>query len=144
MGKRVAYSVLTFLLVTVIIFTIFQFIPGDPVLSRVGLEPDPALEAALRAEFGLDKPVPQRYFSWLFNLLKLDMGTSIRYNLPVNALIIERLPNTVGLAVLSFIIVVAAGIPLGILVAKYNNSRGGIIFNGLTQIGIAIPAFFLL
>ncbi|GAB1475256.1 ABC transporter permease [Bacillota bacterium] len=142
MGKRVVYSILTFLLVTVIIFTIFQFIPGDPVLSKVGLEPDPALEQALRAEFGLDKPLPQRYFSWLLNLVKLDMGTSIRYSLPVNELIADRLPNTVGLAVLSFLIVVAAGIPLGILVAKYNDSKGGILFNSLTQIGIAIPAFF--
>ncbi|HZK02665.1 MAG TPA: ABC transporter permease [Anaerovoracaceae bacterium] len=142
MGKRVVYSILTFLLVTVIIFTIFQFIPGDPVLSKIGLEPDPALEESLRAEFGLDKPVLERYFNWLFNLVKLDMGTSIRYGLPVNELIASRLPNTVGLAVLSFLIVVIAGIPLGIVVARHNESRWGIIFNALTQVGIAIPSFF--
>lgn len=142
MGKRVIYSILTFLLVTIIIFTIFQFIPGDPVLSRIGLEPDPALEEALRAEFGLDKPLAERYFGWLFDLLRLDMGTSIRYGLPVNDLIAQRLPNTVGLAILSFFIVVMAGIPLGILVARYNDSKGGIVINALTQVGIAIPAFF--
>jgi peptide/nickel transport system permease protein len=142
MGKRVLYSVLTFFLVTIIIFTIFQFIPGDPVLSKIGLEPDPALEEVLRAEFGLDKPLAERYFSWLSDLAKLDMGTSIRYNLPVNELIAARLPNTIGLAMLSFIIVVFVGVPLGILVAKYNDSKGGILFNALTQIGIAIPAFF--
>ncbi len=142
MGKRVLYSVLTFFLVTLIIFTIFQFIPGDPVLSRIGVEPDPALEAALRAEFGLDRPVPERYFNWLVNLAQLDMGTSIRYNLPVNDLIADRLPNTIGLAVMSFIIVVSAGIPLGIFVAKHNDSKWGMLYNAFTQIGIAIPAFF--
>jgi peptide/nickel transport system permease protein len=142
MGKRVIYSVLTFVLVTVIIFTIFQFIPGDPILSKIGLEPDPALEKALRAEFGLDKPLLERYFQWLFNLTKLDMGTSIRYNLPVNELIASRLSNTVGLAILSFLLVVIIGIPLGIFVAKHNDTKAGIAFNALTQIGIAIPTFF--
>lgn len=142
MGKRILYSVLTFLLVTVIIFTIFQFIPGDPVLSKVGVEPDPALEQALRAEFGLDKPVLQRYFNWFGNLLHFNMGTSIRYNLPVNELIAERLPNTLGLAIMAFIIVVFAGIPIGVLAARLNNTRWGIIFNAFTQIGIAIPVFF--
>lgn len=142
MGKRIFYSILTFFLVTVIIFTVFQFIPGDPILSKVGVEPDPALEEALRAEFGLDQPVLKRYFSWLGDLFRLDMGTSIRYNLPVNDLIAERLPNTVGLAVMAFIIVVFAGIPLGIFVAKHNDGRMGIFYNTVTQIGIAIPAFF--
>lgn len=142
MGKRIVYSVLTFFLVTAIIFTIFQFIPGDPVLSKVGIEPDPALEQALRAEFNLDKPVLQRYFNWLINLAQLDMGKSIRYNLPVNDLISARLPNTVGLAVISFLIVLCSGIPLGIFVAKHNEGKWRTFFNAVTQIGIAVPVFF--
>ncbi len=142
MGKRIIYSFLTFLLVTIIIFIFFQFIPGDPVLSKIGLEPDPALEAILRAEFGLDRPLPERYLRWLGNLARLDMGTSIRFNQPVNKLIAARLPNTVALAVLSFILVAAAGIPLGILAAKLNDTKAGTLFNAITQIGIAIPAFF--
>lgn len=142
MGKRILYSILTFLLVSVIIFVVFQFIPGDPILSKIGVEPDPALEQALREEFGLDKPLPERYFGWLFNLAKLDMGTSIRYNLPINELITARLPNTVGLALISFAFVVIIGVPLGIFVAKHNNSRLSIVYNALTQVGISIPVFF--
>lgn len=142
MGKRILYSVLTFLLVSIIIFVVFQFIPGDPILSKIGVEPDAALEQALREEFGLDKPLHERYFGWLFNLAKLDMGTSIRYNLPINELIMTRLPNTVGLALLSFAFVVIIGVPLGIFVAKHNNSRLSIVYNALTQVGISIPVFF--
>ncbi len=142
MGKRILYSILTFLLVSIIIFVVFQFIPGDPILSKIGVEPDEALEKALREEFGLDKPLYQRYFGWLFNLARLDMGTSIRYGLPINELIMARLPNTVGLAIISFAFVVIFGVPIGIFVAKHNNSKMSIVYNALTQIGISIPVFF--
>lgn len=144
MLKRILYSILTLLLVSVIIFVIFQFIPGDPILSKLGEESDEALEQVLREEFELDKPVLQRYFSWLNDLLHFNMGKSIKYNTSVNKLIADRLPNTLGLTILSFEFVILIGIPLGIIVAKYNksNSNKGVIFNIITQLGIAIPSFF--
>ncbi|QSX05359.1 ABC transporter permease [Sedimentibacter sp. zth1] len=144
MLKRILYSLLTLLLVSLIIFTIFQCIPGDPILSKLGEEYDPTLEAVLREEFGLDKPVVERYFSWINGLLHFDMGKSIKYNLPVNKLILDRLPNTLGLTIMSFVFVILIGIPLGIFIAKYNksNSNRGVVFNILTQLGIAIPSFF--
>lgn len=142
MIKRILYSILTFFLVSIIIFTMFQFIPGDPILAKLGEEADPALEAALREEFGMDRPVIERYFTWLIDLFHLDMGSSIRYARPVNDLIGERLPNTIGLALISFALVVIIGIPLGIVVARYNHSNTGLIFNIITQLGIAIPSFF--
>lgn len=144
MVKRLVYSILTLLLVSIIIFVIFQFIPGDPILSRLGEEVDEDLEQVLREEFGLHKPVLQRYFDWLINILKLDMGKSIKYNMSVNRLIMDRLPNTLALSLLSFMLIIIIGIPLGIIVAKYNksNSSRGIIFNIITQLGIAIPSFF--
>ncbi len=144
MLKRILYSILTLLLVSVIIFVIFQFIPGDPILSKLGEESDEALEQVLREEFELDKPVLQRYFSWLNDLLHFNMGKSIKYNTSVNKLIADRLPNTLGLTILSFVFVILIGIPLGIIVAKYNksNSNKGVIFNIITQLGIAIPSFF--
>ncbi len=141
MLKRILYSILTLLLVSIIIFVIFQFIPGDPILSKLGEESDEALEQVLREEFELDKPVLERYFSWLNDILHFDMGKSIKYNTSVNQLIADRLPNTLGLTLLSFVFV---GIPLGIIVAKYNksNSNRGVVFNIITQIGIAVPSFF--
>ncbi len=144
MLKRILYSILTLLLVSAIIFVIFQFILGDPILSKLGEASDEALEHVLREAFELDKPVLQRYFSWLNDLLHFNMGKSIKYNTSVNKLIADRLPNTLGLTILSFVFVILIGIPLGIIVAKYNksNSNKGVIFNIITQLGIAIPSFF--
>ena len=145
MLKRILYSILTLLLVSVIIFAIFQFIPGDPILSKLGEDSDEALEELLREEFELDKPVLQRYFSWLYKLSRFDMGKSIKYNTSVNKLIANRLPNTLGLTAMSFIFVILIGIPMGILVARHNkaNSGRGVIFNIITQLGIAVPSFFV-
>lgn len=144
MIKRILYSIVTLLIVSVIIFVIFQIIPGDPILSKLGEEYDPALESVLRQEFGLDKPVVERYVSWLSGLIRFDFGKSIKYNKPVNELIMHRLPNTLGLTIMSFLLVIVIGIPLGILIAKHNksNSNKSVIFNILTQLGIAIPSFF--
>ncbi|MDO4552150.1 MAG: ABC transporter permease [Bacillota bacterium] len=143
MAKRILYSILTFFLVTIIIFVIFQLIPGNPVLNKIGLEPDPALEQLLMEKYGLDKPPLERYFDWIINLFQLDMGESIRYGLPVNQLLLDRLPNTVGLAIFAFILVGIVGIPLGILAARFNKGGRGTLLNGATQVGIAIPSFFL-
>lgn len=144
MIKRILYSILTLFLVSIIIFTIFQLVPGDPILSKLGEEADENLIEIYREEFGLDKPVVIRYFNWIKGLSHFNMGKSIKYNMPVKDLISDRLPNTIGLTIISFVLVVIIGIPLGIIIAKYNksNSNAGVIFNILTQLGIAIPSFF--
>lgn len=145
MIKRILYSILTLLLVSIIIFVTFQYIPGDPILSKLGEESDEALEQVLRQEFGLDKPVLERYFTWLNDILHFDLGKSIKYNTSVNKLIANRLPNTLGLTLLSFVLVILIGIPIGIIVAKHNksNSGAGVLYNIITQLGIAIPSFFV-
>ncbi len=143
MGKRILYSILTFFLVTILLFAVFQLIPGSPVLNRLGLEPDPALEAALRSEYHLDDPLLGRYCSWLWDLFHLDMGRSLRYDLPVNQLLLQRLPNTIGLALFAFAFVLLLGIPLGVLAAKLSKGKRGAVFNGFCQLGVALPSFFV-
>lgn len=154
MVKRILYSILTFFLVTVLIFGLFLLMPQDPVKMKVGDEADPVFEAALRYKYGFtyspeigaeEIPPTARYFRWLSGLLRLDLGISIRYDKSVNDLLGTRLPNTVGLAIISFIIDVVIGVSLGVFVAKVTNSGHytfGAIINILTQIGIAIPVFF--
>lgn len=154
MVKRILYSVLTFFLVTVLIFGLFLLMPQDPIKMKLGDEADPVFEAALRYKHGFtvspeigaaEVPPLTRYGRWLGGLFKLDLGTSIRYDRSVNELMSTRLPNTVGLALISFAIDVVFGVTLGILVAKVTNSgryRLGALVNVLTQIGIAIPVFF--
>jgi peptide/nickel transport system permease protein len=125
------------------IFYVFQVIPGDPVLSRLGQEADPALEALLREELGLDQPPMRRYLNWVVALSRGDLGTSIRFRLPVQELIGQRLPNTLALAIWSFVLIVVISIPLGIWLARHSRSTGGLLVNAITQLGIAIPSFWL-
>jgi ABC-type dipeptide/oligopeptide/nickel transport systems, permease components len=141
--KKILSSVITMFLVSVVIFLLFQFIPGDPILAKMGENRDPALEAALRSEYGLDKPAFIRYISWLFGILHGNFGVSIRYSLPVSTLIAERLPATLFLSLFAFILFVAMGIPLGVLAANLHRKGKGFLFNMLTQLGIAIPPFYV-
>lgn len=134
---------MTLFLVSIMIFYVFQVIPGDPVLSRLGQEADPALEALLREELGLDQPPMRRYLNWVVALSRGDLGTSIRFRIPVQELIGQRLPNTLALAIWSFILIVLISIPLGIWLARHSRSAGGLWVNGITQLGIAIPSFWL-
>lgn len=147
MGKELlkkCFSALsTILLVSLLVFFIFQFIPGDPVLGKLGETPDPALEAALREEFHLDKDPFSRYLLWLTSALKGDFGNSIRYNRPVGLLIGASIVPTITLAVMSLLLVLLIGIPLGIYIGKHRDKKRGYIANLLTQVVISIPTFFM-
>lgn len=140
---RLFSSLSTLFLVSLLIFFVFQIIPGDPILSKLGPEADPALEALLRKELGLDKPPMARYLDWVVSLLRGDLGTSIRFQMPVQQLIAERLPNTLALTLWSFFLIVFISLPLGLWLAKNNNSTLGLFINAFTQLGIAIPSFWL-
>lgn len=141
--NKLAQAVLTILLVSVVIFLLFQIIPGDPILSRIGDASDPVLEQALRAQFGLDQPALQRYFSWVSGLLRGDLGVSIRFDMPVSALMLERLPNTLALSLMALVIILLLGLPLGIAAARFSRDARGVLFNLITQAGTSVPSFFL-
>lgn len=141
--NRLLQALLTIFLVSLIIFLLFQIIPGDPILSRLGDASDPVLEQALREQFGLDQPAFVRYVTWIKGVLRGDLGVSIRFNRPVSALMAERLPTTAALAALSIVLVVVIGIPLGIAAARFSKDARGVFFNLFTQIFASIPSFFL-
>ncbi len=141
--NKLLQAALTIFLVSLIIFLLFQIIPGEPILSRIGDAADPALEEALRIQYGLDKPAPERYFIWIRGVFQGDLGVSIRFDRPVTDLMLERLPNTVALASMALVMIIAFGLPLGIAAARFSRDARGIAFNLFTQIGTSIPSFFL-
>ncbi len=94
-------------------FLAFQVIPGDPTTKMLGTEATPEAVAALRAELGLDRPFPVRYWNWLAGFLSGDMGTSYSYQMPVADMIGQKLPVTALLTALSFVFTVLLSIPLG-------------------------------
>lgn len=142
--KKVFTLIITLLLVSIVTFTAFQVIPGDAALSALGINASEQSIQNYREELGLDKSVPVRYFSWLSKTIKGDFGTSSQYdNMPVSKLIMDRLPVTIWLAVLSFLLIILISLPLGILAVKRRDGFLDRLITIVTQVNMAIPSFFL-
>ncbi|GAB3798137.1 ABC transporter permease [Virgibacillus kimchii] len=141
--RRFILLFLTIALVSVITFAVFQIIPGDPVRIILGPEADEVQVANLEVQLGLDKPLHEQYASWIAGAVQGDFGQSIRYNRSVSTLILDRLPITLSLALMAIIIVLTVAIPLGIFMAKRQNQISDVVFSSVTQLGMAVPSFWL-
>ena len=140
---------MTLFLVSVAAFLAFQIIPGDVVTSILGTEATPEREEQLREELGLNKPPVQRYFNWMTDVLRGDLGESYRYSknmnemMPVAELIGDKLPVTLWLAAVSLVLIVVVAIPLGVLWARSSSHFLDAVLGVVTQASMAIPSFFL-
>lgn len=144
--KRLISGVFTIFILTVVVFIMFQIIPGNPVLSQLGaddIEDNPQLAERFRQEFRMDDPVYIRYVNWVKNTLRGNLGNSFKYRKPVIELIKKRIPPTMIITVCSMIITILVSIPLGLFISKKEKSRMNITYNILSQLGLAIPSFWL-
>jgi len=126
-----------------ITFGVFQILPGDPVRTMLGTEADPTQIENLRSELGLDRPLYEQYTDWIKGLLTGELGHSIRFSMPVKDLLLDRLPVTMSLAVLTLTIVLMVSLPLGMFAARRQNKLSDVSLSTLTQIGMAVPSFWL-
>ncbi|MEG0901182.1 MAG: ABC transporter permease, partial [Clostridia bacterium] len=147
--RRLGYMVLLMALVSVFSFVIIQLPPGDYVsayVARVSAEMgtiDPAAVEGMRKSMGLDKSMVEQYFTWMGNMFHGDFGTSFEWKRPVIDLILDRLPATLLLSLLTTFVTYALAIPLGIFSARKQYSIRDYIFTVLGFIGLATPSFFL-
>lgn len=141
--RRIILFIVTVALVSMITFAVFQVMPGDPIRIMLGPEADEAQVATLKAQLGLDQPLYTQYFEWVKGLITGDMGQSIRFSKPVSELILDRLPVTISLAIMTLTIVVFVAVPLGTFVAQRQNKLSDVVFSTVTQLGMAIPSFWL-
>ena len=141
--RRVVLLVITLVLVSLITFSVFQVMPGDPIRIMLGTEADETQVQMLEEELGLNRPLYEQYFSWIKGVITGDLGKSIRFSKPVSELIVDRLPVTISLAVITLTIVVLVAIPLGIFVARRQNKFSDVALSSVTQLGMAIPSFWL-
>lgn len=140
-AKRLVYSVGVLFGVSVLIFFISNIVPGDPARMALGPRaPEWAVEA-LRKEMNLDKPVVQRYFLWLSNLLKGDLGESLRSRRPITKDIAEYLPASLEIIFLSALFMALIGINLGRLSARFAGTWLDGLIRIVSYIGIVTPAF---
>ncbi len=141
--KKIAGSVITILLVTLFVFIAFDLIPGDAATARLGINATPEALQRLREEMGLTRPFFVRYFSWLFAFCFGDMGISTSYNVSVSSMLASKLPITMTLTVMSFILVVAISIPLGVITSKYEDRTASHAADVIGQLIMSVPPFFL-
>lgn len=141
-GKKLISVLATLLIVSFLVFLAFAVIPGDAAVSKLGTQATPERIAALRAEMGLDRPFFVRYGNWLLSALKGDFGKSYSYGESVSALIGQKLPITLALSVLSFLIMIVCAIPLGIYTAKHEGGALDRIIMVVNQVVMAVPPFF--
>jgi peptide/nickel transport system permease protein len=141
--QRFALALLTLLLVSVVVFMITNLLPGDAAEEALGQSATPEAVAALRAQFGLDQPAPQRYARWLVNIVRGDAGASLVSGKPVASLIADRLPSSLVLAGVTAAVSVPVALALGILSAMLRGS----IFDRAVNIGavalVSVPEFLI-
>jgi peptide/nickel transport system permease protein len=141
--KRLGRLLLTVLLISTIIFFVIRVIPGDPALVIAGLDASPESIAAIRAKIGTDQPLALQYVRWLAAVARFDFGTSLATGQPVTAMILERFPLTLTLALLGMVIALVLSIPLGIVSAVRRWSISDYLGMLFSQIGMAVPSFWL-
>lgn len=133
----------TVLVVATVTFVALQVIPGDLAEIMLGVEARPEDLEALRRELGLDRPLVVRYLAWLGDLARGRLGTSVTYREPVARLLAQRLPVTVSVAFAAMTVAVAVALPLGIAAARRAWSLGDLAVLAGSQVGLAVPTFWL-
>ena len=141
--RKVAAFIVTLFIVSLLTFGVFQVLPGNPVEIMLGVDADPLQVQHLTEELQLDRPVAERYVSWITGALSGDLGESVRYQVPVGDLLKTSLPVTVSLALLSIGITVLVVVPVSIYIAKNRNRKRGVILSAFTQLGVSIPSFWM-
>lgn len=141
--RRLISLVPTLIFVSMLIFGLQQLLPGDPAQILAGEEQNPEVIAHLREKLHLDKPLPVRYGYWVAGVLQGDFGESVRTQQPVLDLILQKLPVTVQLAMMSMFIALLIALPAGILSAV---KKGSLLDHGATVFaltGLSMPNFWL-
>jgi len=143
--KRILYSILIFLLVTVMVFVMVRLIPGDPIRAAMQQNVDLSdvkIVEQVRAQYGLDKPIPVQFVMWLGDFVRGDWGKSLSTGEPVLDMFRNRLPATLELFVLATVWAWIIGFPLGVLGALKRNSFLDASLTSLSIAGVSIPSFW--
>ena len=142
---RFVQSAIVLAIMSFVIFWLMGLMPGDPVDLMISANPKITSEdaARLRALYGLDKPILERYFNWFSAAMTGDLGFSRLHAKPVLTVIGPALGNTLLLLGLSFILSLAIGLPAGIRAARDPYSKSDYTINLLAFAGISIPSFWL-
>ncbi len=140
---RLAQGLLLIIVVSILVFSLLHLMPGDPVQILYGDRMSDEKREEIRAELGLDRPVPEQYLAWANRILHGDFGTSLKTKRPVAQSFRSRIPVTLKLALTSMICQLLIAVPLGLLAAYKKDGLFDRFFMGYASVTQAIPGFWL-
>ena len=130
------------LTVAFIAFMLFQYV-GDPVTNLLGQDATSEQRAQLRNELGLDAPFPLQFMRFVGNAVRGEFGLSLRQGRRVSALIAERLPATLELAISAGVLALVVGIPMGVYAALRRGTFGAQVLMTVSLLGVSLPTFLI-
>jgi peptide/nickel transport system permease protein len=140
--RRVLLTVPVLFATSVFVFLLIRLVPGDPVRTMLGIRATPSTVATVRDQLGLDRPLPEQYWMWITGMVHGDLGTDFVSHEPITRLLGVSLPVTLELTVLSILLALLVGVPLGVLAATRagwtRKLTGGFVIGA-----ISIPDFWL-
>ncbi|TVR22513.1 MAG: ABC transporter permease [Anaerolineaceae bacterium] len=141
--QRLFFALFVIVGVTFVTFMIVQLVPGDPARVSLGVQATDELVESRRERLGLNRPLMEQYATWLYNLTRGDLGYSLITGQPITPQIVNRLPVTLQLAGLAITVGVLIAFPLGFISATRPGSVIDVIASFISQIGIAVPDFWM-
>ena len=141
--RRLSGTIPVLLLISLLVFLLLKAAPGDPTLMLLGEDATAADVAEAQRRWGLDQPLYIQYFKFLISATKGDFGKSFKYSQPASEVIVQRLPATIELAIVSLIIAMVFAIPLGVWAAAKPNSWVDNFGTTFGLFGISMPSFWL-
>ena len=141
--RRAATFAATLFVASLVVFAVLELLPGNPAQLMLGDTATPESIAALEARLGLDQPAGSRYANWIGGLLRGQSAMSYAYDTPTFELIAERLQVSLPLALLAMALTVVVALALGVYAASRHNRAGDLGVMTLSQLGVAVPSFWL-
>ena len=143
-AKRLLTGFMVVMIVIVLTFLLVHIAPGDPIRILAGKDnPSPEMIKALQQKYGLDKPIYIQLISYMKNLAKGDLGTSILHNQPVSKMIMDRMGPTILLALTGAVLAVVLGTLLGLYAARYNGTKIDAVLSYISYFFYSMPSFWL-
>lgn len=139
--ERIAVLAASLTVSSILVFGFMAVLPGDPARVALGVNASDQAVTALRADFGLDRPLVSQYFSWVGGLLRFDLGDSYISRAPIGPQVADRLQVSLWLVGCSMVIAVVIAVPVGSLMAVWHRRISGLLLSAASQVGVAIPAF---
>jgi peptide/nickel transport system permease protein len=126
---------------SLLVFGFMRVLPGDPARVALGINASDEAVAQLRTQFGLDRPVVVQYLDWVRGLVLLDPGVEFVSRAPIGPQIADRVQVTLWLVLAAMVLAVVVAVPVGVWMAVRHRHLDGVVMSGLSQVGVAIPAF---